>query len=143
VQSSYDTKSEKIISDLLLSEGWADSVHWDRNDWYIQWSEKSKHILYRIPAILKYWYDLDKAHFSCIDFMTRYFGLTNKRQDALSINMQETIIGEAQKKLKRELPSELIENIRNRGWSYMGLEMILDTVKALDENEIEEYLRKL
>jgi hypothetical protein len=136
-------KSEKLISHLMLGESWADAVHWDRNDWYIQWSEKAKNNLYRIPAILKNWYNLDKAHFSCIDFMTRYFGLTNEKQGILCINMQEAIIGEAQKKLERELPSNLIENIRNRGWSYMGLEMILDIVKALDENEIEAFLRKL
>jgi hypothetical protein len=143
VQSSYDIKSEKVISDLLLSEGWADRIYWDRNDWYIQWSEKAKDNLYRIPAILKYWYDLDKVHFNCVDFMTKYFGLNSNKQDALSVNMQEAIVGEVQKKLKKWLPKELIENIRSRGWSYMGLEMILDTVKTLEADQIEQYLRNL
>jgi hypothetical protein len=27
MQSFYDLESEKIISDLLLKEGWADSIH--------------------------------------------------------------------------------------------------------------------
>jgi hypothetical protein len=31
----------------------------------------------RVPAILKYWYKLGHAHFKCVDFMTRYFGLDN------------------------------------------------------------------
>jgi hypothetical protein len=143
MQPSYDLKCEKIISDLLLKAGWADAIHWDRNDWYIQWSEKAKKNLDRVPAILKYWYDLDQAHFKCVDFMTKYFDLPSGKQDSLSINMQEAIIGEAQKKLKSELPDHLIESIRNRGWGYMGLEMILDTVKFLEGEKLETYLQKL
>lgn len=34
-------------------------------------------------------------------------------------------------------------NIRDRGWSYMGLEMILDTVKTLEGEDLDEYLRNL
>jgi hypothetical protein len=45
----------------------------------------------RVPAILKYWYKLGHAHFKCVDIMTKYFGLDNGKQDALSINMQEAI----------------------------------------------------
>lgn len=143
MQSSYNLESEKVISDLLLKEGWASAVHWDRNDWYIEWSDKAKKNLDRIPAILTYWYNSTPAHLKCVDFMTRYFGLNNANQDRISVNMQEAIIGEAQKKLQAELPEQLIDKIRNGGWSYTGLEMILDTVKTLEREALANYLQKL
>lgn len=79
----------------------------------------------------------------CVDFTTNYFGLKDKKHDALSVSMQEAIIGMTQKKLQRELPDDFIKNIRNRGWSYMGLEMILDTVTTLGVEDLEEYLQNL
>jgi hypothetical protein len=63
--------------------------------------------------------------------------------DQLSIKMQEAIIDLAEQKTGRPLRKELLDNIKTRGWSYMGLEMIFDTVKTLDDYAIEDYLRAL
>jgi hypothetical protein len=37
----------------------------------------------------------------------------------------------------------MIAKIRQNKWSYMGLEMMIDTVKTIDILEIEEYLSRL
>ena len=143
--SGSEIESEQKISSILLKDGWADKVYWDRNDWYVEWSSKAKPILFRIPAILIYWYKLNESDLKCVDFMKKYFGLIkgNNTVDSLSINMQEAIIGLAQEKLQKPLSEEMIFRIRNPRWSYMGLEMIIDSVKQLERQALEDYLQNL
>jgi len=57
----YDQSSEKRISDLLTENGWASEIKWDKNDWYIEWTEKGRKILNRLPSILNYWYDISDS----------------------------------------------------------------------------------
>lgn len=64
-------------------------------------------------------------------------------QDSLSVSMQDEIIRIASTRIGKPLPEELIAKVRQRKWSYMGLEMIIDTVKSIDALEIEGYLSRL
>lgn len=41
------------------------------------------------------------------------------------------------------LSSYIIEKVRQNKWSYMGLEFMIDSVKSLEVNEIEDYLSNL
>ena len=145
MNQQFKLENEKKISKILLDNNWADEIHWDRNDWYIKWSYKATSILYRIPSILKYWYDMNETDFKCIEFMKSYFGLMlqNPGYDELTLNMQESAIGFALRKLSKELPKEMTDKIRENKWSYMGLEMIIDSINAMNQNEIEGYIMRL
>ena len=63
--------------------------------------------------------------------------------DKLSKAMQEEIISIAAEKLGRPLSSLLIANVREKGWSYRGLESIIDQITPMDASEIEEYLQRI
>lgn len=63
--------------------------------------------------------------------------------DELSVSLQNEIIRLAEEKLEKTLSNEIKYNIRNRGWGYMGLEGILDYVKYLEGEELENYLQNL
>ena len=63
--------------------------------------------------------------------------------DALSRNMQIKAISIASERLGRPLTQELIDKIRHPGWSYMGHEMIIDTVSTIEASEIEGYISRL
>ena len=82
---------------------------------------------------------MNETDFKCIEFMKSYFGLMlqNPGYDELTLNMQESAIGIAQRKLSKELPKEMTDKIRENKWSYMGLEMIIDSINAMNQNEIE------
>jgi hypothetical protein len=140
--AKYDLKSEKVISDILLKNEWAEKIHWDRNDWYIEWSSEGLLILNRLNAILNRWYELDESDKKCVDFMHDYFELKKHIPpfDEVTINMQEEIIGIAQKKMQKGLSKYLIEKIRNNPRSYMALEMIIDYLKSLKSDNVESYL---
>ena len=71
-----------------------------------------------------------------------FFGKKND-QDDLSKNMQDEAIKIASMRLGKTLPEELIAIVRQRKWSYMGLEMIIDTVRTIDTRELEKYLAGL
>lgn len=64
-------------------------------------------------------------------------------QDPLSISMQDEIFKIASARMGKPLPEALIAKVKQRKWSYMGLEMIIDTVKSIEVSEIESYLSKL
>lgn len=64
-------------------------------------------------------------------------------QDGLSRSMQDEIIKIASERLKHPLSEELISKVRERKWSYLGLEMIIDTVKTIEVSKIKNYLSKL
>lgn len=63
--------------------------------------------------------------------------------DELSRNMQNKVISIASERLGYSLSDELMAKIRQRNWSYMGLEMMIDTVRAIEKSEITNYLSKL
>lgn len=63
--------------------------------------------------------------------------------DALSRNMQDEVIKIASDRLGYPLTDELIAKVRQRKWGYMGLEMMIDTVRAIEISEITSYLSKL
>ena len=63
--------------------------------------------------------------------------------DNLTIAMQEDAIRIAELRLNRPLPNNLKEKIRLNRWSYMGLEMIIDTVRTIEANDLEKYLENL
>jgi hypothetical protein len=37
----------------------------------------------------------------------------------------------------------MTDKIRENKWSYMGLEMIIDSINAMNQNEIEGYIMRL
>jgi hypothetical protein len=63
--------------------------------------------------------------------------------DNLTIAMQDDAIRIAEMRLNRPLPTNLKEKIRLNRWSYMGLEMIIDTVRTIELNDLEQYLANL
>jgi hypothetical protein len=70
----------------------------------------------------------------------------DKRQDEvdeLTRRMQDEAIKISSKRLGYPLPKLLEDKIRQRKWSYMGLEMIIDTVESIELSELENYLSKL
>jgi hypothetical protein len=67
----------------------------------------------------------------------------NDNHDALSRSMQDEVIKTASERLGYPLTDELIAKVRQRKWSYMGLEMMIDTVRAIEKSEITSYLSKL
>jgi hypothetical protein len=67
----------------------------------------------------------------------------NDDQDGLSRNMQDEVISIASERLGYALSDELMAKIRQRKWSYRGLEMMIDTVRAIEKSEITDYLSKL
>lgn len=67
----------------------------------------------------------------------------NDDQDGPSRNMQDEVISIASERLGYALSDELMAKIRQRKWSYRGLEMMIDTVRAIEKSEITDYLSKL
>ena len=67
----------------------------------------------------------------------------NDGQDSLSNAMQDEVISVSEERLGHSLSQELICKIRQGGWSYMGLEMMIDTVKTIEVSKIENYLSRL
>lgn len=67
----------------------------------------------------------------------------HNQPDKLSQNMQDEVIKIAEKRLGKRLSYTLTAKVRQTKWSYMGLEMIIDTVKSIEVGEIENYLAKL
>ena len=65
------------------------------------------------------------------------------KQDNLSKCMQDEVIRIAVNRLGKRLSKELESKVRQPKWSYMGLEMIIDTVNTIDASEIEGYLSRL
>ena len=65
-----------------------------------------------------------------------------KKLDELSIAMQNEAVKIAEERLQKRLPSYIVENIQ-KPWSYMGLEMIIDTVRTIDLRNLEDYLTNL
>ena len=65
------------------------------------------------------------------------------KPDKLTIAMQEEAILVVERRLNRPLGNNLKGKIRLNRWSYMGLEMIIDTVKTIEEGAIEQYLENL
>ncbi len=63
--------------------------------------------------------------------------------DSLSQAMQEEVIKIASQRLGYSLSKELIAKVCQTKWSYMGLEMIIDTINNIEVSEIENYLSKL
>lgn len=71
-------------------------------------------------------------------------GILGKNKiDSLSLAMQDEIIKICSTRLGYSLAKDLIEKVRQPKWSYMGLEMIIDTVKTIELSQIESYLSKL
>lgn len=64
------------------------------------------------------------------------------KPDDLSIAMQNEAIKISEQRLGRSLPPALVANIQ-KPWSYMGLEMIIDTVRTIEIESLESYLTKL
>lgn len=63
--------------------------------------------------------------------------------DNLSAAMQNEVIRIAEERLGRALAERLKEKIRLPNWSYRGLEMIIDTVRTIEINDLERYLSEL
>lgn len=63
--------------------------------------------------------------------------------DKLSVAMQSEAIRIAEERLRRPLAERLKEKIRLPKWSYMGLEMIIDTVRTIELDDLERYLSEL
>jgi len=63
--------------------------------------------------------------------------------DNLSANMQNEVIKIAEERLRKPLSNTLINKVRNPRWGYIGLEMIIDTVKTIDITKLESYLLNL
>ena len=62
--------------------------------------------------------------------------------DKVSSNMQQYIIETSEKRLGKKLSSEIIEKIKKYS-SYIGLEIIIDTVNSIEIEKLEHYLNDL
>ena len=62
--------------------------------------------------------------------------------DKVSSNMQQYIIETSEKRLRKKLSSEIIEKIKKYS-SYIGLEIIIDTVNSIEIEKLEHYLNDL
>ena len=65
------------------------------------------------------------------------------KTDKLAIAMQDNVIRLAEERLAKPLDNELKRKVRLNRWSYMGLEMIIDTVRTIELSDLERYLRNL
>lgn len=63
--------------------------------------------------------------------------------DKVSVAMQDEVVRIAEERLNRPLTEGLKEKIRLPRWSYMGLEIIIDTVRTIELNDLERYLTDL
>ena len=57
--------------------------------------------------------------------------------------MQNKAISIVEMRLEKPLAEELKEKLRLNRWSYMGLEMIIDTVETIELTDLERYIRDL
>ena len=57
--------------------------------------------------------------------------------------MQNKAISIVEMRLEKPLAEELKEKLRLKRWSYMGLEMIIDTVETIELTDLERYIRDL
>jgi uncharacterized FAD-dependent dehydrogenase len=62
--------------------------------------------------------------------------------DKVASDMQTYIIETSEKRLGEKLSSEIIEKIK-KYVSYIGLEMIIDTVNSIEIEKLENYLNDL
>jgi hypothetical protein len=62
--------------------------------------------------------------------------------DKIASNMQTFIIETSEKKLDKKLSLETIEKLKKHS-SYIGLEMIIDTVNSIEIEKLEPYLNDL
>ena len=63
--------------------------------------------------------------------------------DKLTVAMQNKAISIVEMRLEKPLAEELKEKLRLKRWSYMGLEMIIDTVETIELTDLERYIRDL
>lgn len=63
--------------------------------------------------------------------------------DGVTSSLQDEIIRIATLRLGHPLSPELISMVRINRWGYMGLESIIDTIKFIEVDEIENYLSGL
>jgi hypothetical protein len=70
-------------------------------------------------------------------------GKNNDSQDPLTRNMQNEVIKIASERLGYPLPANLVAKVRQPNWSYMGLEMMIESVREIEKSEILTYLSKL
>jgi hypothetical protein len=75
--------------------------------------------------------------------MSLFTGRNNDDFDELTLNMQDEVIKKASERLGCPLPADLVDKVRQPKWGYMGLEMMIDTVGAIEKSEILAYLSKL
>jgi hypothetical protein len=61
----------------------------------------------------------------------------------LTVAMQDEVIKIAEKRLCRPLANDIKEKVCQNRWSYMGLEMMIDTVKDIEFDKIESYISNL
>ena len=62
--------------------------------------------------------------------------------DEIILNMQKKIIETSERRLDKKITKEILEKI-NKYQSYIGLEMIIDTVNSIEINKLELYLNDL
>ena len=65
-----------------------------------------------------------------------------RKPDELTIAMQKEAIKIAAQRLGKSLAPALVSNIC-KPWSYGGFEMIIDTVRTIEVDELENYLTRL
>ena len=59
------------------------------------------------------------------------------------INMQKIIVEISQDRLGKKISPLIIEKIKTKYLSYIGLEMIIDSVKSIEVENLEKYLDDL
>ena len=63
--------------------------------------------------------------------------------DEITFNMQKKIVEISEDRLESKLSPVIIEKIKTKYLSYIGLEMIIDTVNSIPLKELERYLDDL
>ena len=81
------------------------------------------------------------CHWSTVEIESEIY--EKGSNDKLSRNMQNEIIKIASERIKHPLTDDLISKVRQLKSSYLGLEMIIDTVRTTEVSNIESYLSNL
>ncbi len=66
----------------------------------------------------------------------------SKPEEAIS-NFQQKIISVSETRLKKKLSNRITNKIETKYFSFIGLEMILDTVESIEIEKLENFLKKI
>ena len=63
--------------------------------------------------------------------------------DKVTLKMQQEVVNISQERLGKKLPEVIVKKIETKYLSYVGLEMIIDSVTSLEIEKLEKYLNDI